>query len=197
MTEFMMSVLVADRHVLDSELIATGLTGSAGLRDVRPALAADLRGADRVAADLVLVDGECPEDLFERVCQAAPAVGLLYDEVSWQLRERSRRAGVVLTVSRRSPAVEVVPRLEAVVRDGVRHVDVARRPDSAAPRLSRRETEVLHLMARGLRNQDIAGDLRISPHTVRTHVQSVLAKLGSTSRVAAVGAARQAGLLPS
>jgi DNA-binding NarL/FixJ family response regulator len=71
----------------------------------------------------------------------------------------------------------------------------ARVPGPRGPILSRREHEVLELMARGLANRDIAGRLDISPHTVRTHVQAVLAKLEKGNRVAAVGAARRAGLL--
>jgi DNA-binding NarL/FixJ family response regulator len=72
----------------------------------------------------------------------------------------------------------------------------ARSAEGDSPCLSRREQEVLHLMAQGLGNRDIATTLDISPHTVRTHVQAVLAKFNKGSRVSAVGAARQAGLLP-
>jgi DNA-binding NarL/FixJ family response regulator len=69
------------------------------------------------------------------------------------------------------------------------------RPLLAQPTLSPRETEILRLMASGLGNSAIASVLEISPHTVRTHVQAVLTKLNRSSRVAAVGAARQSGLL--
>jgi DNA-binding NarL/FixJ family response regulator len=60
--------------------------------------------------------------------------------------------------------------------------------------LSSREMEVLRELARGGTRFDIAEELGISPNTVRTHTQSILAKLGVHSSVAAVTLARRAGL---
>ena len=51
--------------------------------------------------------------------------------------------------------------------------------------LSRRESEVLHLLAQGLSNEEIAQTLVLSKHTVRRHVSSILAKLCVSSRTAA------------
>ncbi len=53
-------------------------------------------------------------------------------------------------------------------------------------RISAREMEVLHLLARGLKTAAIASTLRISPVTVRTHVQRILKKLGLHRRLEAV-----------
>jgi len=63
--------------------------------------------------------------------------------------------------------------------------------------LTRREDDVLRLMGRGLTNQEIANDLVISPHTVRTHATNIYAKLGVSSRARAVHKARQLGILPT
>jgi DNA-binding NarL/FixJ family response regulator len=52
--------------------------------------------------------------------------------------------------------------------------------------LTAREREVLQLMAEGLQNRTIATRLSISPHTVKFHVASILAKLGAASRTEAV-----------
>jgi DNA-binding NarL/FixJ family response regulator len=51
--------------------------------------------------------------------------------------------------------------------------------------LSRRELEVLRLVAAGKSNREIAAELVISEHTVARHVQNIFAKLGLSSRAAA------------
>jgi DNA-binding CsgD family transcriptional regulator len=57
--------------------------------------------------------------------------------------------------------------------------------------LTRRQSEVLHLLARGSSTQQIATDLFISPQTVRKHVEHIYERLGVHSRAAAVAAARE------
>jgi DNA-binding CsgD family transcriptional regulator len=64
--------------------------------------------------------------------------------------------------------------------------DIARlAPTTAAHGLSRRELEVLQLVAAGKSNREIASSLVISEHTVARHVQNIFAKLGLSSRAAA------------
>jgi DNA-binding CsgD family transcriptional regulator len=55
--------------------------------------------------------------------------------------------------------------------------------------LTARETEVLHLVAEGLTNAQIAARLVLSPATVRSHLAHVFEKLGVQTRTAAVAAA--------
>jgi DNA-binding NarL/FixJ family response regulator len=57
--------------------------------------------------------------------------------------------------------------------------------------LSRREVEVLRLVAQGLSNQEIADQLGLSRHTVHRHVSSILTKLDLRSRAAAAAYAAQ------
>jgi ATP/maltotriose-dependent transcriptional regulator MalT len=61
--------------------------------------------------------------------------------------------------------------------------------------LTRREIEVLRLIAKGLSNQRIAEQLFISEHTVHRHVANTFSKLGVSSRSAAVAHAARTGLL--
>lgn len=61
--------------------------------------------------------------------------------------------------------------------------------------LSEREREILVWMARGLSNRDLASKLFVSETTVKTHVSSVLSKLGLSSRVQAVVVAYEAGVV--
>ena len=61
--------------------------------------------------------------------------------------------------------------------------------------LSRRETEVLQLLAQGLANKQIAIALGISEHTVKFHVSSIYAKLGAANRTEAVSIGARHGLI--
>jgi DNA-binding NarL/FixJ family response regulator len=64
-----------------------------------------------------------------------------------------------------------------------------------AAKLTGRESEVLRLIARGLSNAEIAGELFLGVETVKTHVRNVLAKLGARDRVQAVIAAYESGFI--
>lgn len=59
--------------------------------------------------------------------------------------------------------------------------------------LTRREREVLSLLAMGLTGPEIADRLALSPATVRTHVQNGIARLGARTRVQAIALALTRG----
>ena len=62
--------------------------------------------------------------------------------------------------------------------------------------ITRRENDVLQLIAKGLSYQRIAQALEVSPHTVTTHVKQIYRKLEVNSRGEAVFEAMQLGLIP-
>jgi len=61
--------------------------------------------------------------------------------------------------------------------------------------LTERELEVLHLLAQGMPNKEIAAHLVISERTAKFHVSSIMGKLGATNRTEAVALAAQKGLI--
>lgn len=63
------------------------------------------------------------------------------------------------------------------------------------PTLTRREAEVLQLLAAGCRHVQVAERLGVSPHTVSSHAKNIYRKLGVRSAVAAVTLALELGLI--
>jgi len=66
----------------------------------------------------------------------------------------------------------------------------------AALGLSERELEVLHELASGCSNKEIAAHLHVSPNTVKTHVGRLFEKLGAKRRTEAIRRARELGIVP-
>ncbi len=77
--------------------------------------------------------------------------------------------------------------------DGEGFADEADGDGNAITRLTRRELEILQLLARGLNNEVISRQLYISPTTTRNHIQNILGKLGVHSKLEAVAYAVRAG----
>jgi two-component system, NarL family, nitrate/nitrite response regulator NarL len=82
-----------------------------------------------------------------------------------------------------------VPR--AMLLELARRMAAPDHPDSPLSRLSPRQRQVLALLSRGWDNARIGRDLFISQHTVRTHIQNILEKLGMHSKLEAATFAMQ------
>jgi DNA-binding NarL/FixJ family response regulator len=110
------------------------------------------------------------------------------DETSQQDEPASERAPVVGSASARTAGAP-----PSGQRPGSQASLVAK--DSTAIRLTRREQQVLTLIAAGRLDREIAEELFISHRTVTTHVTSILAKMGVSSRTAAAATAVRLGMV--
>ncbi|TCK26953.1 response regulator [Pseudonocardia endophytica] len=120
---------------------------------------------------------------------------------------RALGAGASGFVLKTSPPDELIAAVHAAARgDALLSPSVTRRvvgeiarrnrppSEPGLQRLTGRETEVLRLLGRGLANAEIAAEIAVSEATVKTHVSSVLSKLGLRDRVQAVVLAHEQGL---
>jgi two-component system, NarL family, response regulator YdfI len=141
------------------------------------------------------------------VDRSGPAVVAVVDEDDPAWTSEALRAGIRAVLPRDASPTElqaavraaaaglvVVPRDD--VRDGGRsHETPGASPERSGPTLTRREIEVLGLLAEGLSNKAIAKRLAITERTVKFHVGAIFEKLHVTSRTEAVTAGFRRGLI--
>jgi two-component system, NarL family, nitrate/nitrite response regulator NarL len=210
----MARILLADSQPLFNEALEALLTRHAEHEVVGRSSAADevLALTQRCRPQLVLVDatiglGGSPS-LVARILQADADTKILVlgndHDVDLLLAAimagaagvvgKTYGAAVVLRVARAVLAGEgVVPRraLLPLVRRLAAREQAAETP---LARLSPRERQVLALLSRGWDNARIGRSLYISQHTVRTHIQNILEKLGMHSKLEAATFAMQQSL---
>jgi DNA-binding NarL/FixJ family response regulator len=166
---------------------------------------ADDRPGSRPAADGIT--------LAEQVRTDHPAIRtvVLAEQDDPRRAARALQAGASGWVAKDSSLSRLLAVTRGVMRDethlppalltGVlRELTAAHRHRTESERLveslTPREQEVLRCMVAGLGRKAVADRLYLSPHTVRTHMQNVLGKLGVHSTLAAVALARKAGVPP-
>jgi DNA-binding NarL/FixJ family response regulator len=81
-----------------------------------------------------------------------------------------------------------------LTRAFIEEVQLAEKRPDVAP-LSKRETEILQKVAFGATTKEVARDLDISPHTVKTHLERIFEKLGANDRAQAVAIAIRSGIV--
>jgi DNA-binding CsgD family transcriptional regulator len=74
-------------------------------------------------------------------------------------------------------------------------VHLAEAEGSRSTPLSKREREILQKVADGATTRQVASDLGISPHTVKTHLERIFEKLGANDRAQAVAIAIRTGIV--
>jgi two-component system, NarL family, nitrate/nitrite response regulator NarL len=158
---------------------------------------------DAAEAEVALWDGQHAR-LDELAVLGVPVVAVVDDESHSAAALAAGARGAVL---RSADGASLWAALVAV-RHGLTVLDAAFAPVAApvAPagpvrglrpgeELTAREREVLGLLSRGLSNKQIAGELVISEHTAKFHVNAILGKLSAASRTEAVVVAVRLGLI--
>lgn len=190
------------RSVLDPdprfEVVGEAASGAEALRVVTE------QQPDVVLLDLKLGDTS-GVDLCRPIIQASPqtAVLVLTAFIDRNLVDACLRAGArgyllkdaeslrlpeqILTVVEGYPALD--PRAADVLTNYLHHYDLL--PEL----LNMRELQVLRLIAQGLTNKEIGGQLHLSENTVKGYVKEIMAKLGVRNRVEAVLRAKERGLI--
>ncbi|MGW2325951.1 response regulator [Streptomyces sp. NPDC001700] len=178
------------RHTPEVALLDIRMPGMDGIeacREISAISEISADGADGGCRTVMLTTFDSDEYVYEAL--HAGASGFLLKDV-----RRDDLVHAVRVVARGDSllAPSVARRLvEQYTRPAAR----TRRPDSRLDALTGRERETLLLLARGLSNAEIAAELVVSDHTVKTHVGNVLAKLGLRDRIQAVICAYETGLV--
>jgi DNA-binding NarL/FixJ family response regulator len=201
--------LVADDHPAIVEAVSrvierdpdVELVGRAGDGDEA------LRLIEALRPDVALLDIRMPNRTGIDIARELGSIGvptavILYTELADTLTlVEAIDAGARGFVLKGSPLVDLSRAIRLVAAGGV-YVDPAlagalasaQATDRFAP-LTKREREVLRLLADGLRNEQIARRLSISPLTVRSHVKNAMVKLEAGTRTQAVARALRESLI--
>ncbi len=213
MTDRRWRVVIADDHPIFRE----GLRAVLGVLPDFEFVGEAATGADAVrvatdmVADLVVMDLHMPEvdgvEATRRLVASTPGIAVLvltmYDDDG--MLNAALQAGARGYLVKGAGHDEITQALRSVVAGGAAfgagvadqillRLSGRAEPKTLFPQLTRRELEVLALLARGTGNQDIARKLWLSAKTVRNHVANIVAKLEVSDRFEAIVLARDAGL---
>jgi len=157
------------------------------------------------SGDVLLIEvADANEHDWQALAELPIPVGLLLDSADSALISSALRAGIRGAISWDATPQEIESAVHAIHAGLVVMTptslaaalpDTQQFAEELAGPLSGREVEVLDLLAEGLSNKLIAHRLNISEHTVKTHVASIFAKLGASSRTEAVSQAIRRGLV--
>jgi DNA-binding NarL/FixJ family response regulator len=215
----MISVVIADdqalvrggfrmilEHEADIEVVGEAATGREAVEQAR------LRKPDVVLMDVRMPGMDGIEATRHLLATDATAHTRILVLTTFDLDEyvyEAMRAGASGFLLKNAPpeqlvdAVRVVAAGEALLAPSVTRRIIeqfARRPVEADVRervesLTQREREVLVMLARGKSNSELAAELFVTEGTIKTHLSSLLAKLGLRDRVQAVVLAYESGLV--
>ena len=208
-------VFIVDDHVLYREGVRKMLSVAPDIEIVGEAASGDEAIAQvlTLQPDVILMDLKMPGvngiETTRRILYASPRIGVLVltmfetDETVFAAMRAGARGYLLKDADQEEVlrAVKAVSRGEAIfspaIAERLIHYFAALKPgtaDLAFPELTDREREILHLIAQGHSNSEIAERLLLRTKTVQNHVSNIFSKLQVADRAQAIVRARDAGL---
>lgn len=175
------AIALAERLQPDIVLMDVGMPAMSG-----PEATRHIRETCPQTQVLMLTVSDTDDDLFASI-QAGARGYLLKNAQTTELIEGIRRVHAGEAVIAPAMAVRLLKEFDAMAQQAPKESH----PDA----LTNREIDVLRLVAQGLGNKEIATELNLSIHTVKTHLRNILDKLHLRSRAHAAAYAVQAGLV--
>jgi DNA-binding NarL/FixJ family response regulator len=201
-------VLIADDHLVVREGLEAMLHSSDEFEIVGQAIDGleTLRLVEELHPDVVLIDVQMPKmdgiEATRRIRQQSPTTQVVIlssfdeDEYIYKAIQAGARGYLLKDIDLHAllDVIRAAAQGESVLPPNiatrlVEHISAQR----TQARLTQREQEVLCLLAKGLRNKEIASQLNITERTVKSHVANIIAKLGASSRTEAVSQALKEG----
>ena len=203
------TVVVVDDHAVFAQSLAAALNAVNGITvaDVAHNGAEAIEKIGAHLPDVVLLDLQLPDvqgvDLIGPILTASPGSRIVVLTASVDARTAlvAIDAGCLGYVTKDQgldevlAAVRAVAAGQAVVPSNVLTRAIPGRGQSQRPALTRRELEILELLAVGASNEHISEKLGVARNTIRNHVQNLLVKLDAHSRLEAVAIARREHIL--
>jgi DNA-binding NarL/FixJ family response regulator len=206
-----MTVLVVDDHQTFADLLEIAIVGEHDLTCVGSAhnVTAGLAKVEQFRPDLVVMDVQLGDgdgvDATAIISARWPEVRVvvLTAHADASLMRRAADAGACCLLPKDGSLPELLTALRTATRGGfVVHPTLLKtlvsdrpRPVEYIPPLSRRESDVLQMLAIGMDVRAIADDLGISLNTCRGYVKSLLSKMNAHSQLEAVAVANRHGLI--
>jgi two-component system, NarL family, response regulator DegU len=207
-----MKVLIVDDHPVTRQGLRSALASSKEVEVVGEASNGDeaIEAVKKLQPEIVFMDVRMPGmsgiEATKEIREAVPdtKVILFTVEESRAAIADAIRAGVSGYLLKDVSAGELIqaaklalegkavihPTLTRAFIEEVQYVE--QRPETP---LSRRESQILQKVAYGATTKEVAHDLQISPHTVKTHLERIFEKLGANDRAQAVAIALRKGLV--
>jgi DNA-binding NarL/FixJ family response regulator len=204
-------ILVADDHPVVREGLVAILSTQPDFEVVGEAGTGSqtVRQAETLHPDVILLDLEMPEmdgvEALRLIRLSQPGTQSIVF-TAFDTDERilaAVRAGAKGYLLKGAPREEIFKAIRVASQGGslLQPVVASRllhqmaEPPASPPTFTRRELEVLHLLAEGKTNKEIAAALVITARTVKFHISSILRKLEATNRTEALASAARLGLI--